>query len=113
MTISAYRLAPFAELLPWTSTLVTASGVLLPGPCIFRGFIMRPDGVMDLEATFYDGDEDPDNWIAGMHIDEKNNSRGMILRGGFVAVNSLLRLVVGGTIGNGYIGVYYQDYEGA
>ena len=110
--ISPIQQLNFAHHLPWIPALFTASGIVLNRPCIFRGFVMRPDGTMELEVTFYDGDEDPDNWIGGMNIDEKNFSRSMILSDGFVAVNTLLRAVVGGTIGGGYIGVYYQDYVG-
>ena len=65
-----------------------------------------------LEAEFFDDAAIDANLKGGLHIVGSDLSGGLILSEGYVAINTLLRIVITGTIGAGYVLSYHQDYIG-
>ena len=93
------------------SAKLTASGVVFNGVCVFQGFIIRTDGTNDLEAEFYDDAVHADNWKGGMKIPGANSSGGLIHPGNPIRIHTLLRVVITGTVGDGWVTVYYNPYD--
>jgi len=99
-----------AKDLPLIPLKMTASGIVFNGPCVLRGFKIFTDKTNPLRAEFYDDTVADPNWLDGLEIVGSDLSGGNWAPG-IIRVRTLLRLVITGTIGTGYVGVFYNDYD--
>lgn len=93
--------------LPMVPSKHIVSEEVFGGPCVLQGFTIRTNGSDDLEAELYDDAA----WKGGLWIPGSNNSGGLMHPQNPIRIVTSLDLVISGTIGGGWITVYYNPYD--
>lgn len=94
--------------LPLVPSKHTVSEIVYNGRCILKGFTIKTDGTNNLEAELFDGNP-------GIHVGFAavvgSDLFGGLMHGGFIRISDHLRVVITGTVGTGFVTIYFNNYE--